>query len=493
MIFKKIFVNPQKIKLKNKNQAGKQTKNPRLPQFMRSMLKSIFWFSVGGSLGLFLFVSFVFIYFKQNYNNVVYPGVTVNGVLFGGKSEEEVRRYFDNKNSLFASTKFVFDGTDEDISTTAQELEYGYDSKLLAYQAYSIGRSANLMSNLSLVFQAYIGGVYLQPSYRYSEEKLDKLLKPIIEKQKVEPVDALFTFENGRVTAFQPSSDGKEVDVVLLKKDLEDKRELIVNKKVESIKVDIPIKILHPKISTDQVNNLGIKELLATGTSLFQGSIPNRIHNVTVAANKINGVLVAPNEEFSFTKTLGDVSVFTGFKQAYVIENGKTVLGDGGGVCQVSTTLFRAILSAGFPITERHAHAYRVHYYEEDSPPGIDATIYSPSVDLRFKNTSGHSILIQTAVDQETLRLNIALYGTKDNREVSISTPIITSQSPAPEALYQDDPTLPKGTIKQVDFAAAGANVFFTRTVKKDGKTILSDKFVSNYRPWQAIYLRGTQ
>ncbi|HZQ29900.1 MAG TPA: VanW family protein, partial [Patescibacteria group bacterium] len=173
--------------------------------------------------------------------------------------------------------------------------------------------------------------------------------------------------------------------------------------------------------------------------------------------------------------------------------NGKTVLGDGGGVCQVSTTFFRALLNAGLPIVERHPHSYRVGYYEQDSPPGLDATIYYPSVDLKFRNDTGNYILIQTVVDYDNLRLTFNLYGTKDGREVSISNSVITNQTPAPPPLYQDDPTLPKGVIKQVDFEAAGADVYFTREVRKNGRVVLADKFVSNYQPWQAVFLRGTQ
>lgn len=458
-----------------------------------STLKSLFWFFMGASLGLFLFVSFVFIYFKQNYQNVVYPGIVINGVNVGGKSVEEVKEYFDEKNDSFSKTKFVFDYGEEDIVISAGDLQYGYHSDLLATQAYTIGRSNNGFSNLSLIFQAYIGGVYLPPSYHYSEEKLLAILKPVIEKEKVEPIDALFRFENGKVAAFRPSSDGKEVNIEKLKEDLESKREVVINKKTDSIAFEIPLTVLKPNTTTNEANSYGIKELIASGTSTFIGSIPNRIYNITLAAGKMDGILVAPNETFSFNKALGDVSKLTGFKEAYVIQNGRTVLGDGGGVCQVSTTFFRAILSAGLPIVERNQHAYRVSYYEQDSQPGFDAAIYTPNIDLKFKNDTGHHILIQTAVDTQNQRLTFFLYGTKDGREVSISKATITSQTPAPEPLYQDDPTLPKGQVKQVDFAAAGASVFFTRVVKKDEKVISSSKFTSNYRPWQAVYLRGTQ
>ena len=169
------------------------------------------------------------------------------------------------------------------------------------------------------------------------------------------------------------------------------------------------------------------------------------------------------------------------------------MLGNGGGTCQVSTTLFRAALREGLPIVERHAHAYRVGYYEQDSAPGIDATVYVPSVDFKFKNDTGHHILIQSILDPEELRLTFMIYGTSDGRISEVTTPVITNQSPAPETKFEDDPTLPVGTVKQVDFAAAGANTVFTRTVTRDGKVIIADTFKSNYRPWQAVFLRGTK
>lgn len=460
---------------------------------IRIFLKGAFWFSMGVSLGLFLLTSFIFIYFQQHYVRVIYPGIVVNGIDFGGKTKEQARAYFEQRNAQFASTTFVFRTPTKDITTTAQEIEYGYDSNLLSEQAYTIGRSDNMFSNLSLVFQAYAGGIYLPPAYRYSENILLTKLEPIIKEEKVELVDALFRFQDGKVATFRPSSEGKEVDIPKLKEDLESKKELLINRKAETFSIEIPIRILQPNITTNEVNNLGIKELVGTGTSLFAGSIPNRIYNITLAAQRLDGVLVAPNEVFSFNKALGDISKLTGFKQAYVIENGKTVLGDGGGVCQVSTTFFRALLNAGVPIIQRHAHAYRVSYYEQDSGPGFDAAIYTPSVDLSFKNDTGHHILIQTIVDQANQRISFFLYGTSDGRIVTLSKPIITSTSPAPEPKYEDDPTLPKGVVKQIDFAAAGASVYFTREVKQNGKTIISEKYTSNYRPWQAIYLRGTQ
>ena len=467
---------------------------PIKPKHFLHLGRIIFWFSTGALLGLFFITSFSFLIFKAVYKNVVYPGVMINGVNFGGKTESQVYDFFNRKNYQVKDVNFVFT-SDKGIATaSAGQIDFGYNSSLLANQAFNLGKTNNVISNLSLVIQAYVYGVPLEPSYTYSQDKLATVLSPLAEKINDKPTDALFTFENGRVTAFKPSVNGHEIDTLTLNSQLLSKTLTVISaQKGMVIIIPLQIKIIEPKITTDKANHLGIKELIGEGHSLFYHSIQSRIHNVALGASRINGVLVAPDEVFSFDKALGDVSAFTGYQQAYVIQNGRTVLGDGGGICQVSTTFFRAILNAGLPIVERHAHAYRVGYYEEDSPPGIDATIFVPSVDLKFKNDTGNYILIQSQVDLDNLSLAFYLYGTKDGRQVTMTTPVITNQSPPPPDLYQDDPTLPKGQIKQTDFSAWGANVYFTRQVTKNNQVIISDKYVSNYQPWQAIYLRGTK
>ncbi|HYM65546.1 MAG TPA: VanW family protein [Candidatus Sulfotelmatobacter sp.] len=457
--------------------------------------KIIFWFFLGAFLSLFFIASFGLFGYQKLYENKIYPGVYVNNINFGGKTKQEVENYFEYKNSLVGNSSFVFT-TNQDIATiSAKEIGFGFDNKLSSDQAYDIGRSNSLLSNLNLILQAYLFGVYLPPSYSYNQNKLTEFLKPLSQNIEKKPVDAIFKFENNRVTTFRPSSQGKEIDYNELDKKMISNALAVTSSANinQIIIINIPIKIIEPKITTEKVNNLGIKELIGEGHSRFYHSIPSRVYNINLATSRINGVLVAPGETFSFDKALGDVSAFTGYQQAYVIQNGKTVLGDGGGVCQVSTTFFRALLNAGLPIVERNAHAYRVGYYEEDSPPGIDATIFVPTVDLKFKNDTGHYILVQSDIDLDNLSLGFYLYGTKDQRHVSMTAPIVSNETPPPPDLYQDDPTLPKGEIKQTDFSAWGANVYFTRTVTKNNKIIISDKFISNYRPWQAIYLRGTK
>lgn len=314
---------------------------------------------------------------------------------------------------------------------------------------------------------------------------LGKIAKEI--DQEVQ--EGLFEFNPAtkRVSTFKPSQEGRKLDVDKTYQLLSD----AVSNSTAPKNINLPAAIVKPKIQTSDVNSLGIKELIGRGISHFAGSIPNRIYNVNLTASKINGVLIPPGEIFSFNSTVGDISAATGFKQAYVIKSGRTVLDDGGGVCQDSTTLFRAVLNAGLPVIKRTAHAYRVGYYEQGFPPGLDATVFYPSVDFQFKNDTPGHILIQAYT--EGLTLYVDLYGTSDGRVSDLTKPIISNQTPPPPELRQDDPTLPKGTVKQVDFPAWGATVSFSRTVTKGSETLIKETFKSNYKAWQAVYLVGTK
>ena len=239
------------------------------------------------------------------------------------------------------------------------------------------------------------------------------------------------------------------------------------------------------------INDFGIIEKIGHGESYYRHSIPSRVHNVELAANKINGLLIPPNSEFSFIKSVGNISRIAGFKSAYVIKDGKTILGDGGGVCQVSTTLFRAILDSGLPITERWAHAYRVGYYEQNSKPGFDATIYAPNKDLKFINNTDSYILIHAWYEHNKKHLIIDIYGHNDGRKVIISPVRVWGIVPPPPPVYQNDPSLPRGVVKQVDWKAWGTKASFRYEVWKDNKLMFKKTFFSDYKPWSDVFLVG--
>lgn len=333
---------------------------------------------------------------------------------------------------------------------------------------------------------------FLLPGGEYRFNKQSPSLEEIAAEVSRPPQNPVFNFENNKVHEFSPAKDGLEVDLPALEIKITESLNELINTEVDSVEADIPLVRTAPDFATEDVNDLGIKELIGVGTSSYRGSISSRVFNVAHAASKLNGVLIKPGETFSFVNTLGDISALTGYKQAYVIQGNQTVLGDGGGVCQVSTTFFRAALNAGLPIVERHAHSYRVSYYEQGSDPGIDATIYHPTVDIKIKNDTPGHILIQTIADSKNMTLRFEFYGTKDGRVATIGKPVITSVTAPPEDLYIDDPALPTGQVQQIDYKAWGAKVYFDYKVERNGEVLFEKTFSSNYRPWQAKFLRGT-
>lgn len=318
---------------------------------------------------------------------------------------------------------------------------------------------------------------------------INKNIKPSVNR---DPQDGIFNFLDGKVVEFVPAKNGIEVDKDLLTNNIIEQILFLETSDAKTIKIPIPVETTPPKITMAEVNNMGIKELIGRGTSKFAGSIPGRIFNIELASSKFNGVLLPPGETLSFNQILGDVSSYTGYKQAYIIKDGRTVLGDGGGVCQVSTTLFRASLNAGLPIIERRAHSYRVGYYEQDSGPGIDATVFSPTSDLKILNDTPGYVLIQTIFNRAKVSLAFEIYGTSDGRVATITKPVISGITAPPPDLYIDDPTIPIGQVKQIDHKAWGAKASFDYKVERNGENLIDKTFYSNYRPWQSVFLRGT-
>ncbi len=302
--------------------------------------------------------------------------------------------------------------------------------------------------------------------------------------------NARFKLVKRRVIEFSPEITGRKL-LVDANVDLITKNLLSLKDKAKTI--ELKTETIRPTITIKDSNKLGIVELLGRGESYYRHSIANRIYNVELAAKKIDGVLIAPGEEFSFNREVGEISRATGFKSAYIIKNGRTILGDGGGVCQVSTTVFRAALKAGLPITERWAHAYRVGYYEQNYKPGFDATVFAPTRDLKFKNDTGSYILLHSWYETQKRHLVIDLYGKQDGRKSLTKNFQVWDVVPPPPPIYQDDPNLPKGVKKQVDWRAWGAKVKFDYLVEKGGKVVFQKTFFSNYHPWQDVFLVGTR
>jgi vancomycin resistance protein YoaR len=261
--------------------------------------------------------------------------------------------------------------------------------------------------------------------------------------------------------------------------------------------ITLAIYLEQPAVKNDATaDQLDIHELVWMETSYFYGSSPERIQNIKAAAARFHGLLVPPGANFSMAEALGDISLDNGYAEALIIFGDQTITGIGGGVCQVSTTLFRTAFHVGFPILERHEHAYRVSYYEQrpsggNDPnlAGLDATVYVPLVDLKFTNDTQSWLLMETYVHSSSITWKF--YSTSDGRSVDWQTTGPINLVEPPEPLYRENPDLEKGEIKQIDWEAVGADVVVTRSVYRDGVLLFQDTFRTHYLPWQAVFEYG--
>ncbi|AWN21897.1 hypothetical protein DKM44_00470 [Deinococcus irradiatisoli] len=248
-----------------------------------------------------------------------------------------------------------------------------------------------------------------------------------------------------------------------------------------------PTQSLAPKRTLDYFVSRGITNFLAAGQTGYDGSSPERITNIHVGTHAFQDRLFE-GKTFSFNQMLGPITTRAGFVTGLVIAGERTASGIGGGICQVSTTVFRALYGAGLPIVERRNHSYQVYYYD---PQGLDATIYQPSQDLRFANDTGGPLWFQSDWDDAQKLLVVRVFGKARDFEVQVQEPRILSTTPSPPDKTVYDASLKKGERKQVDWAASGAVIEVDRLFVRNGQVFKRDTLKSSYRPWPNIFAVG--
>jgi vancomycin resistance protein YoaR len=295
------------------------------------------------------------------------------------------------------------------------------------------------------------------------------------------PRDADFAVTAANDVNVVPARDGRRLDVAATSRNVL-RAALAERGRIANVVVDVT----HPRRTTADARALGIRHLVA-GYETIYGGDPNRIHNVQLVARLIDRHLIAPGAEFSFNRATGARTASRGFLEAPVIINGEVKTGLGGGVCQVSTTVFNAAYEAGLPITARTNHALYISHY----PQGRDATVDYPSVDLRFVNDTGHWLLLRTFVGPSSLV--VSLYGTPTHRRVvSETAPLQAHGSPPVERV--PDPTLLAGE-KVVESSGEPARTTSVRrrVYDADGKLIGDTTWYSSYRAEPAVVRVGTK
>lgn len=317
---------------------------------------------------------------------------------------------------------------------------------------------------------------------RISPENFEGLLDEMSIMRVQNDVPVIISLDENDEVVFEGSPrDGYEIN---LKKLI-----VLMNQAIEEDMSDVrvPARKIFSKVVIDEaLQKRGIKEIIAVGESNFAGSSNNRETNIKVGAGKFNGKIVPRWQRFEFNTILDNVDPESGFVPELVIKGNETTKEQGGGLCQVSTTAFRAALTGGLPIVSRRAHSYAVPYYK---PYGLDAAIYLGQLDFRFTNDTPGDILIQTFTDEKNLFF--VFYGTNDRRIVKLEGPFITNHKPAPDPIVFENENLPWGQTELITPEHDGFDTQWWRFVIKNG-VIERENFASSYRAWPARVWKGT-
>ena len=313
---------------------------------------------------------------------------------------------------------------------------------------------------------------------RFEGPAADRYFDRLAKQVDTEPRDATFAVSGTHITVV-PSKPGRALDVPRAAARL-----LAAAARPTARSAALPLAVAQPKLSTQRATAMGITGVVGTYET-FYGGDPNRIHNVQLVAHLVDNKLIPPGTTFSFNDTTGERTAAKGFLEAPVIVNGELQTGLGGGVCQVSTTVFNAAFEAGLPITARTNHALYISHY----PLGRDATVDYPGIDLKFVNDTGHWLLLRTWVGSSSL--TVGLYGTPQHRRVdTVAQPLrVVSPPPLQKTV---DATLKPGEVVVDDSGVPAQSTSVERKVYSANGALLSDEtWYSSYRAEPKIIRMG--
>jgi vancomycin resistance protein YoaR len=335
----------------------------------------------------------------------------------------------------------------------------------------------------------FAGGPGLPLEVKLDDEALLARVNAIAGEVTQEPQDARLDWNGGRPRVLQPSREGRALDPVAT-------TTLIAQRATEAERtIPLPVTVAKPAVDSAQIDKMGLRELVDSATTSFTGSVPQKAHNIRLAASRLHGVVVAPGALFSFNKALGPTTTDNGYQTAFGItgtgEGFRTVPSVAGGICQVATTLFQPVFWSGYQIEERNWHLYWIPAYTSRGAVGLDATVDEEyNLDFKFYNNTDTFLLIQAKTDQANVTFE--LYGTKPPWQVKVDGPVITDRKPAdPAPVTEREPSLPAGQQLQVEAAREGFTATFTRTVTEDGNA-RTLKLESRYVPSRNVTLVGT-
>ncbi|HLZ28240.1 MAG TPA: VanW family protein [Chloroflexota bacterium] len=323
-------------------------------------------------------------------------------------------------------------------------------------------------------------------------EPLQALVQTIAPQIDRDSQEARFTWASGQLSLLRPSIDGQALN-----------QSAAIDSIVAAIQagqrsVELPVDVVHPAVASDDAARLGIRELIGESTTAFAGAIPEKAHNIQLAAQRLNGVVVPPGGTFSFNKEVGPTTLEAGFEWGFGLTGGgsgvHTVPSVAGGICQVATTLFQPVFWSGYQIEERYWHLYWIPSYTSRGVVGLDATVDADSgLDFKWINPTDQPVLIQASTDAE--HVTFRLYGQKPPWNVQVDDPVISDRVAAdPTPAVQEEPSLPWGRTLLVESARDGFTVLLNRRVTPTaGGPVRELALKSIYAPAQTVTLVGAR
>jgi len=411
---------------------------------------------------IIIIVMLSLVYAVDTYKNrtKILPGVSAFGVELEGLKKEEAREILQPITSKVINSPRILVFEDKEIKLIPHtELDAFIDLNRVVEETYTIARNGNIFKRIKNRIVVWRKGYEVPFQVESNSQKFEDFQNKIGSLINRMPRDAYV--EGNRIIE---SRTGIKLDLEKYKEEI---TESLISLDEEKYIFDLPVVTIDPKITTQNIlKELAIDGELGTYPTSLENKEENTIYNIKLASEVINGIVVKPQDIFSFNKYLGPAEKADGYKESTIIANGVFVNGYGGGICQVSSTLYNALLLANLPIVERYNHSV---YGEATKyvPLGQDAAIFYGFKDLRFKNNSEHMIVIFSKVFRDTLQVSI-FGGNESKAEIEIISKdkkVIDYQ-----IIREKDSKLEAGQEKVVQEGVPGYQIKTYRIVRKDGE-----------------------
>lgn len=381
------------------------------------------------TLILFIIFSLTIIGMRiKKYENLIYPGVYIGGIYVGGLSKVEAEKKLSNElTNIIRSNEITIKIEDFSLDTNYNELGISINCNKEVDNAFSYGKKLSFMYKHKAIHSPKI--IHFQPKLILSEDRLKKVIKDIDEKVKILAVDAKIKRVNGSFK-ITPEVVGKKLNTILLIKDIEEK----INENLQiPIIVQGHIEEEIPRVTEVELKSIDAK--ISSYNTTFNNSTLARSKNIKIASETINGTLLMPGDVFSFNKIVGKTTIDKGYENAKVIVGDEFVEDIGGGVCQVSTTLYNAVIRSDLTVIERRNHSLPISYV----PLGQDAMIFYGYSDLKFVNDTDFPVFIEGNVNNYSVNFN--LYSNVDltGRNYNIESKIINTIKPEIKVIYDEE------------------------------------------------------